>query len=478
MMRKVLLAAMLIVIVSAFAVFDSSPAQAQGSIWYAEYFNNATLSGTPVLTRYDQSINFNWGVNEPAPGVGADNFSVRWATDVSLNPGTYRFFALADDNIRVTVDYSQVVINTFNSSQVGVTVQGDAVISVPGVYHIQVDYRESTNLAFAYVSYGNLVTNPQPNFGGGGGGGAPPGNVINTAPWTVQYYNNASLAGDPVAIQSVPSPSFNYGSGSPLPSVPADNWTARFTSVQNLSGGTYNLSVAVDDGVRVYVNGSLVINQFGAATGQTITAQLNLPAGANNFQVEYLEFGGNASLDYRLTQPGTTPPPASPGGATITVNAYRLNVRQLPSATATILTRINRNESYSLLGRNAAGTWYQINVNGTTGWVSGAYVTVNNGAGVPVVDPGSGQPQPTQPPAPAGGIVLTATPYTVNIRSGPGTTFSRIARLPANQTATVVGRNALNQWWQINYNGIVGWVTAQYTRLPAGTNVNSIPVTG
>jgi len=47
--------------------------------WKGEYFNNATLSGNPLLTRDDRYLSHNWGTGSPAPGIiGDDYFSVRW----------------------------------------------------------------------------------------------------------------------------------------------------------------------------------------------------------------------------------------------------------------------------------------------------------------------------------------------------------------------------------------------------------------
>lgn len=457
------------------AVFVAQPAMAQNPTWTAQYYNNATLFGDPAVTRTDANIAFNWGIAAPVNGVNADNFSVRWGTDVFLNAGTYRFFALADDKIRVTFNFGSPVINTFDNPAVGQTVSVDVSVPTNGTYHIQVDYQELTDNAYAYFSFANVASNPTgPNF-------AAPVNIpVSSGPWTAQYYSNTSLSGDPAAILSEGSPSHNWGTGSPLPSVPADNFSARWTSVQTLNGGGYVLQVLVDDGVRVFVNGVLVINQFGGATGQTYTANLSLPSGQNSFQVEYVEFTGNAFLDYQLTLPSSpTAVPTQvvqPTGATASVTAFRLNVRSAPNATAPVLTRINRFESYAVTARSADNTWYQINVGGQLGWVSSRWVSISNGANIPTNGGGSG-PVPTTGSAPTG-ILVTATPFTVNLRTGPGTQFDRIARLPAGSTAQVVGRNSNNTWWQVNYNGIVGWAAAEFAIIQQGANLNSIPVTG
>ncbi|MFD2875333.1 glycosyl hydrolase [Paenibacillus rhizoplanae] len=43
-----------------------------------QYYGNMDLSGTPLLTRNDSTIQFNWHGNAPASGLPKDSFSVRW----------------------------------------------------------------------------------------------------------------------------------------------------------------------------------------------------------------------------------------------------------------------------------------------------------------------------------------------------------------------------------------------------------------
>lgn len=42
------------------------------------YFHNTTLTGTPVLTRTEPNVDYNWGSGTPAPGVRGDTFSAVW----------------------------------------------------------------------------------------------------------------------------------------------------------------------------------------------------------------------------------------------------------------------------------------------------------------------------------------------------------------------------------------------------------------
>ncbi len=478
MWRKAMLGVFLLLLTS-IAITQPALAQTLSPVWHASYYNTGDLSGAPVFTRDDAAIAFNWGSGSPGSGINNDSFSVRWATDVSLNPGTYRFYAQADDNMRVVFNFVNYapVIDTFASGAVNQLVTGDVTVQNPGTYHIQVDYREVTDVAFAYLSFANLAGNP-----GGPSFATPIAPIpVATGSWTAQYYSNVNLSGDPVAILSESSPTHNWGTGSPVASVPADNFSARWISSQSLAGGAYNINVSADDGVRVWVNGTLVIDQWHAASGQTYSATVNLPSGLSYFQVEYFEGSGNAYLNFSVTQNGgtvinPTAPPAQ-SSSTATVTAYRLNVRSLPDGiNGQIITRINRLETYPVVGRNADASWYLLNINGTNGWVSANFINVSNPGAVPAAG-ASGQPTTAPQGGPTGNVV-TANPYNVVIRSGPGTQFQRLGLLPVGGTAPVSGRTSTNSWWQINFNGISGWVSSQYTAIGAGANINAIPVTG
>lgn len=451
----------------------AAPVEAQSATWIGQYYNNAYLIDPPAFTRTDSSIAFNWGLGGPGDGVGADNFSVRWATDVYLTPGTYRFYAQADDNVRVTFNFNTTVIDTFATNVVGQLQSGDVNVLAAGTYHIQVDYRERTETAYAYVSFANLATNPSPpNF--------PVNPAVGSGQWVAYYYPNTSLSGDPAGILTLATPNFNTGGAAPLPSMPATNWSARFTSVQTLAPGSYQATFSVDDGVRFYVNGALLLDQFGGATGQTQSVAFSVPSAQTNLQIDYVQFGGNAYLQYNLIPVSVAAPTQPPitGGpfATAQVTAGKLNVRSAPNSSAPVVTQIRFGETFPVYGKSADGRWYLLDVHGTQGWASGGYLRVDRPANVPMVD--ANAQVPATPPADSGQPIATATPWAVNVRSAPSTSASKLATMPIGATAPIIGRTADSTWWQVNYNGIVGWVSATYAVIQQNANINNIPVTG
>ena len=67
------------------------PASGSGYGLTGEYFNNKDFTGTPVLTRTDRSVNFNWDKVVPVAGLQRNNYSVRWSgTFTPPAPGEYK----------------------------------------------------------------------------------------------------------------------------------------------------------------------------------------------------------------------------------------------------------------------------------------------------------------------------------------------------------------------------------------------------
>jgi uncharacterized protein YraI len=221
--------------------------------------------------------------------------------------------------------------------------------------------------------------------------------------------------------------------------------------------------------------------------GAEIIADYTVPAnGTYHIQVDYRELSNSAfanvslaSLSGGVISPTTTPALTTtaalpPTDVTAVVTAGRLNVRNAPQ-TGTILTTVNRNQSFPVVATNSDSSWYLLNVGDTQGWVSATFVTLNPAdATVPIA--GSGDVTTTPVPS-TGELTATADPFTVNIRSGPSVEDERLGRLVSGQSAPIIGRTADNQWWQIEANGVTGWVSAQFAVITQGADVNSIPVT-
>jgi len=474
MSHRSILAALALVLASIGAAI---PARAQATqTWLGEYYNNIYLIGTPAATRNVASVSFDWGNGEPAPGVNADNFSVRWTKVEPFGNGTYRFYAQADDEINVVVD-GQTILSTFDQNRAGDLVSADVTLAA-GLHQVQVNYRDFSGDASAYVTWANLATNPQPpaftTAQQEADQAAAATQPVDIGLWTAQYYGNNSLSGLPTAILGEQEIDFDWGDDSPVPSVPDDDFSARWTALPTLEGGTYRFTARADDSVRVSVDAQTVIDNWEGAVARTTTEDIELSPGAHNITVEYREFSGDAFVtvdvarvdpDAALATPVPTPAALVPTntGATGTVDTFRLNVRSAPSTEGRIVAQIERGETYPIIGRNADRSWWQVDVDGTQGWAFARFIVDSNTGAVPVTSQSSQAAD-----VPGTGYFATAL-NNVTLRSRPTTAGAVLGQFPRGAQAEVTGRNFNGSWVQINFNGTIAWVSNGFVSVPVPT---------
>jgi YVTN family beta-propeller protein len=123
-----------------------------------------------------------------------------------------------------------------------------------------------------------------------------------------QYFNNMTLTGN-VVLQRTEAVNFNWGNGSPGSGVNKDKFSVRWTgTVEASAAGNFQFQTNSDDGVRLWVNGVQVINNWtnhGATTNSS--ASIALTAGTRyTIRMEFYENGGQAVAQLRWKTPGTT----------------------------------------------------------------------------------------------------------------------------------------------------------------------------
>ncbi len=112
--------------------------------WHATYYNTADLSGPIVFQRAERKPCWNCGWGSPAPGVGADNFSIRWTNTSVAVGGTYRISVKTDDGARVYID-GVLVLNAWQvQAATGYFVD---VVLTPGAHTWTIEYFEQSGVA-------------------------------------------------------------------------------------------------------------------------------------------------------------------------------------------------------------------------------------------------------------------------------------------------------------------------------------------
>src|SRR5699024_354886 len=134
-----------------------------------------------------------------------------------------------------------------------------------------------------------------------------------------------------------------------------------------------------------------------------------------------------------------------------TVNATSLNVRSGNSTSYSVITKLSKGTVVDVI-ESASNGWKKIKAsNGTTGWVSGQYLTTG------VVNQPSTDNSTSQ-----SSYKATVNATSLNVRSGNSTSYSVITKLSKGTVVDVIESES-NRWKKIKTsNGTTGWVSGQY----------------
>jgi len=285
-------------------------------VWNAEFYDNAFLIDPPVLEKTVDKIDYEWFFGSPDPLIPADNFSIRFGTDTFFNAGTYRFSVQADDQVRLSID-ERTIIDTFAGGQTDQVLTAD--VTLAGVHHLQVDYRENGGIALLKVSWQNVLDIGKPTPG---------------APAATILANTLNVRDFPATVGTNILTRVNRGQVYGVVARLADSswWQIN---VNGVNGWVFGQLVSVVNGAAVPV-----VNP----TAPTVTV---------------------------------TPPVTSPTGFTATP-LTNLRLRSDPRISGNnTLTTIPRGTPVAIVGRNANASWLQVNFDNQIGWVSAAFVSIN-----------------------------------------------------------------------------------------------------
>jgi len=331
------------------ALVIQSPVQAQitGTGWVGTFYNNTTLSGTPIAANvsYPTGLYFNWGTNPPKDASGViiagmppDNFSAIFTSTQQFNAvGTYGFTIFANDGVRVSID-NQVYLDQFNQYPNALPDAFQTFTfaynkATPGAVNIRVEYVE-------YLNDANLVVQwSQP--GGSGGNQTAVGPTATPAPiatGTVINVNGLSLRTGPYLGASM------VGIIRPQKVYPILE--------KNFDEGLFPW-YKVQDGDRV-----------GWASGRYLIATGNLDA-----------IPSTTTIFDHIDNPTDLAPALNIVGYTRSV----MNLRRRPSERTQLLNQIPWGDGVEIIGRTVQGNknfWLQVRWNGQVGWIYAPYVTI------------------------------------------------------------------------------------------------------
>jgi beta-glucosidase len=106
-----------------------------------------------------------------------------------------------------------------------------------------------------------------------------------------EFFANKNLEGAPSVKRVDEEVNFDWGMSNPAPGIPADDFSARWTGklVPAISG-KYRFGAIADDGVRIYLDGKLIAEDWTEHAPTTVTGEVTLLAGKSyDLKMEYYE---------------------------------------------------------------------------------------------------------------------------------------------------------------------------------------------
>lgn len=270
------------------------------------------------------NLDSNWQLGSPIPSmVSADQFgAICDGYFVAPTTGSYQFGGVVDDEMTVRVGnqtaFTSVGIpSPWNQANYGSPIQLTAGQVVP----ISVEYKEFTVNARIHLYVKGAVTEQ-----------VVPSEWLRTAATPIatkhgltgSYFKADGSTASPafpidqarMFMRRLDSQiSFKWGSGSPAPNGPTDDFLVRWSGYFTPStDGCFKFGTVADDGTRVTVAGQRVVDNWADAPGtRWSTACTNVRANQSvPITLEFYEHGGGAEVELRADGTGIDPTKALP----------------------------------------------------------------------------------------------------------------------------------------------------------------------
>jgi len=308
--------------------------------------------------------------------------------------------------------------------------------------------------------------------------------------WNGQYWNNTSFSGNPTFTRTDATINFNWGTGSPDASIPADNFAARWTLVQNFAAGAYRFRLGADDGMRFYIDDILILDKlggFGTGGFGSATQDVNVGAGLHTLRVEYIEVGGQAGalFDWTVLSVSATLPAGTNASGLVTATfapttvggAQKLcevivdgaNIRPDPSTNNPAIARARARQTFTVTAVSTDFLWVQIDLgrgDGSRGWIFRNLVYLYPGTtdNLPRVDTPAATPGPVQA---ATGNARTA----FILRSYASRNAEKVGAVESGENFDIIAWSKKNRAWvRIRLsNAQEGWAYLPYVRVTSGS---------
>jgi hypothetical protein len=289
------------------------PSNGSGTGLSAEYFDNSDFTGKRV-SRIDDTIDWNFGLESPDPGLDADNFSARWTGQLQpVFSGPHTFTTSYDDGMRMFLD-ERVVIYRWGPRITTGQDSATVVLEAGRKYDLRFEFYDQGSAAIARLSWANPcqpTRQPIPKKQLYPVAPAAPVCAVERAPGSGTGLKFAFYAGATPGQGTVAASGnharldFAWGTGAPMAGVPAD-FSARWTgTLEAPIDGPLTIYLSTDDVGRLRFAGAPLLDSWSEPFGpQEVAATIDVRSGQRYpLSIELRDDTGAAFIHFSWSWP-------------------------------------------------------------------------------------------------------------------------------------------------------------------------------
>ena len=237
------------------------------------------------------------------------------------------------------------------------------------------------------------------------------------------------------------------GSGSASQTPNATVTGGSTINVRSGPGTEYSRVTMVAEGKRVAVldqSGSWCKVSFDGTAGYILADYVrrdgSTPAQTSGSQTSGSQTSGSQAPDATVT-----------GGSVV-------NVRSGPGTDYDRVTTLAEGKRVAVLDQS--GSWCRISVDGATGYIYADFLTRDGAAAA------NSEPQQSAAPDLSVGNATVTGGSSINVRSGPGTGYNRVATVAQNKRVTLLAEEG--GWFKVSFDGATGYILGTYLAPDSG----------
>ena len=188
--------------------------------------------------------------------------------------------------------------------------------------------------------------------------------------------------------------------------------------------------------------------------------------------------GDSAWISSRYSKKGGSSGGGSSGGGSSSGSVTAtgsVNLRTGPGLDYSKLGSVSEGTKLKYLGKTSTDDrgvkWYKVSYNGGSAWISSRYSTKSGGSSS---SGGSNNALPKPSTSASNRVTTTGD---VNLRTGPGLGYGKVATVRKGSTLKYLGKTSTDsrgvKWYKVSYNGDAVWISSKFAKLKTTSSSSS-----